>query len=184
MAAGAATSHVAGCVICPLTFVDVTLSATSGRSLLELISQASASAVVSSLILLPVFTAAVAVTTSLVSTPLASSVTPTSLFDSPLSIFSASEKEMPTVSTAHEATNARDTAVSDVGGSSRGFVDDGARLGDYLYLPTINWDPDVQDKRYQPKWKIAELSRLIFPPVYITGLSEHIPLPSQPMLRG
>ncbi|MFS7948092.1 hypothetical protein Hanom_Chr06g00555901 [Helianthus anomalus] len=114
-------------------------------------------------------TNAAAVTTSPVSKPLPSSVTPTTLFDSPFSIFSASEKEMPTVSAAHEAT--RDTAMSDSGGSSSGVANDGARLGDDLYLPTINWDPNVQDKRYQPKWKIAESSRLIFPQLYITRLS-------------
>ncbi|MFS8017728.1 hypothetical protein Hanom_Chr15g01383831 [Helianthus anomalus] len=81
-----------------------------------------------------VYTAAVAVTTSPVSTPLPSSVIPTSLFDSLVTVFSASEKEMPTASAAHETTSARGTAVSD-------------------------------DKRYQPKWKITESSRLIFPPV-------------------
>ncbi|XP_022030571.1 mucin-5AC-like [Helianthus annuus] len=139
----------------PLTYVDVMPSATSEPSLSELISQASATAATSSMPP-PVLTAAVAVTTSPVSTPLPSSVTPTSLFDSPLSIFSASEKEMPKVSAAHEATSARDTAVSDARGSSSGIVDDGARLGNDLYLPTINWDPNVQDKRYQPKWKVAE----------------------------
>ncbi|MFS7915266.1 hypothetical protein Hanom_Chr02g00163251 [Helianthus anomalus] len=113
----------------------------------------------------PMPTAVVAVTTSPVSTPLLSSVTPSSLFDSPFSIFSATEKEMPTVSVVHDATSAGGTATSDAGGSSSGIADDGARLGDELYLPTINWDPNVQDKRYQPKWKIAGSSRLIFPPV-------------------
>ncbi|KAM0045508.1 hypothetical protein Hdeb2414_s0009g00304671 [Helianthus debilis subsp. tardiflorus] len=74
---------------------------------------------------------------------------PTSFFDSPI----------------YEATSARDTAASDAGGSSSGFLDDGSCLGDDLYLPTICWDPKAQDQRYQPKWKIAESSRLIFPPV-------------------
>ncbi|KAJ0439136.1 hypothetical protein HanHA300_Chr16g0621911 [Helianthus annuus] len=185
MAAGAATSSVAvgvsvpaggvsvtsaaselvqveGVSSAPLSFVD--LSATSGPSLSELITQASAAAVSLSMPP-PMPTTAVAVITSPVSTPLPSSVTPTSLFDSPFSVFSATGKEMPTVSSVHEATSVRDTAVSDAGGSSSGIVDDGARLGDDLYLPTINWDPNVQDKHYQPKWKIAESSRLIFPPV-------------------
>ncbi|MFS7964751.1 hypothetical protein Hanom_Chr08g00754021 [Helianthus anomalus] len=148
----------------PLTSVDVVPSTASGLILSELISQAS-TATVSSSMPPPVFTTAVAVTTSPVSAPLSSSVIPTSLFDSPIGIFSASEKEMPTASAGDEATSARDTAVSDAEGSSSGIVDDGARLGDDLYLPTINWDPKVQDKRYQPKWKIAESSRLIFPPV-------------------
>ncbi|MFS7955004.1 hypothetical protein Hanom_Chr07g00637341 [Helianthus anomalus] len=70
-------------------------------------------------------TTAVAVTTSPISTLLPSSVTPTSMFDSPFSVFSATRKEMPIVSAAHEATSARDTAVSDAGGSSSGIVDDG-----------------------------------------------------------
>ncbi|MFS8021902.1 hypothetical protein Hanom_Chr16g01432951 [Helianthus anomalus] len=55
--------------------------------------------------------------------------------------------------------------MGDAGGSSSEIADDGARLGDDLYLPTINWDPNVQDKHYQPRWKIAESSRLIFLPV-------------------
>ncbi|KAM0051412.1 hypothetical protein Hdeb2414_s0007g00236181 [Helianthus debilis subsp. tardiflorus] len=155
---------VEGVTYMPLTYVDVVPPATSGPSLSELISKASAAAVSSSMPP-PVFTTAVAVTTSPVSTPLSSSVTPTSLFNSPIGIFSTSEKELPTASTTHETTSARDIAVSDAGGSSSGIVDDGARLGDDLYLPTINWDPNVQDKRYQPKWKIAESSRLIFPPM-------------------
>ncbi|KAJ0583556.1 hypothetical protein HanRHA438_Chr05g0209481 [Helianthus annuus] len=113
----------------------------------------------------PVYTTAVVVTPNPVSTLLFSSATPMSLFDSPIGVFSASEKEMPTASVACESTGARDTAVSDAGGSSSGCVDDGARLGDDLYLPTICWDPNALDKRYQPKWKIAESSRLIFPPV-------------------
>ncbi|KAJ0704984.1 hypothetical protein HanPI659440_Chr14g0568591 [Helianthus annuus] len=50
-------------------------------------------------------------------------------------------------------------------GSNSGIADDGARLGDDLYLPTINWDPNTQDKRCHSKWKIAESSRLIFLPV-------------------
>ncbi|MFS8007046.1 hypothetical protein Hanom_Chr14g01256341 [Helianthus anomalus] len=70
---------------------------------------------------------------------------------------------MPTVSAVHKATSAGGTAASDAGGSSSGIADDGARLGDDLYLPTINWDPNMQDKRYQPRWKIAESSRLISP---------------------
>ncbi|KAF5761231.1 hypothetical protein HanXRQr2_Chr16g0762681 [Helianthus annuus] len=160
--AAAELVQVEGVSSAPLSFVD--LSATSGPSLSELITQASGAAVSCSMPP-PMPTTAVAVTTSLVSTPLPSSVTPTSLFDSPFSVFSATGKEMPIVSAVHEATSVRDTAVSDAGGSSSGIVDDRARLGDDLYLPTINWDPNVQDKRYQPKWKIAESSRLIFPPV-------------------
>ncbi|MFS8021487.1 hypothetical protein Hanom_Chr16g01427931 [Helianthus anomalus] len=144
MDVGADTSssavQVDGVSSAPLTSVDVMPSATSRPSLSELISHASAAAVVSSLIPPHVFTAVVAVTNSPVSTPVSSNVIPKSLFDSPIGIFPSSEKEMPTGSAAHEATSARDTAVSDAGGSSSGI-----------------------DKRYQPKWKIAKSSRLIFP---------------------
>ncbi|KAM0038079.1 hypothetical protein Hdeb2414_s0013g00410671 [Helianthus debilis subsp. tardiflorus] len=113
----------------------------------------------------PVFTTAMVMTPNPVSTPLSSSATPISLLDSPFGVFSASEKEVLTTSVAGESTSTRDATASDAGGSRSGFVDDGARLGDDLYLPTICWDPNVQDKRYQPKWKIADSSRLIFPPV-------------------
>ncbi|MFS7945187.1 hypothetical protein Hanom_Chr06g00521211 [Helianthus anomalus] len=43
-----------------------------------------------------VFTTTVFVTPSPVSTPLFSSATPMSLFDSPIGVFSVSKKEMPT----------------------------------------------------------------------------------------
>ncbi|KAJ0512957.1 hypothetical protein HanHA300_Chr10g0351991 [Helianthus annuus] len=148
-----------------MTSVDTMPSATSGPSLSELIFQASVTANVSCTLPPPMPTAVVAMTTSPVSTSLPSSITPSSLFDSPFSVFSATGKETPTVFAAHEATSAGDTAVSDAGGSSSGIADDGARLGDDLYMPTINWDLNAQDKRYQPWWKIAESSRLIFPPV-------------------
>ncbi|MFS7978532.1 hypothetical protein Hanom_Chr10g00916571 [Helianthus anomalus] len=58
---------------------------------------------------------------------------------------------MPTASAACDSTSAIDTAVIDARGSSSGVVDDGARLGDDLYLPTICWDLNAQDQRYQPK---------------------------------
>ncbi|MFS7986078.1 hypothetical protein Hanom_Chr11g01006181 [Helianthus anomalus] len=173
MAAEVATSQVAGSIVevqvegtysAPLTSVDVMPSATSGPSPSERKSQASYAAAVSSLIPPPVFTVDVVVTTSPASTPLPSSVIPTSLFDSHVSVFSTSEKEMHTAFAAHKATSVGGTAMSGVGGFSSGIVNDGARLGDDLYLPTISWDPNVQDKRYQSKWKIAESSRLIFPP--------------------
>ncbi|MFS7948501.1 hypothetical protein Hanom_Chr06g00560731 [Helianthus anomalus] len=77
----------------------------------------------------PVFTAAVSVTTNPVSTPLISSATHVSLFDSPIGVSIVSEKEMPATYVAGETTSARDAT------------------------------------RYQPKWKIAESSRLIFPQV-------------------
>ncbi|MFS7986525.1 hypothetical protein Hanom_Chr11g01011341 [Helianthus anomalus] len=59
----------------PLTSGDVVSSVAGGPSLSDLISQASVAAVSSSMLPL-VFTAAVAVTTSLVSTPLLSAITP------------------------------------------------------------------------------------------------------------
>ncbi|MFS7970332.1 hypothetical protein Hanom_Chr09g00819791 [Helianthus anomalus] len=126
-------------------------SATSETSLSELIFQASVSATVSCTMPPPMPATAVTITTlttSPISTPLPSSVTPSSLFDSSFSIFSATEKEMPTVSAVHKATSVGGTATSDARGSNNGIADDGARLGDDLYLPTINWDPNMQDKRY------------------------------------
>ncbi|MFS7918114.1 hypothetical protein Hanom_Chr03g00197061 [Helianthus anomalus] len=129
-----------------------------GPSLSDLISQAN-TVVVSSSMLPLVFTTVVVETPNSVTTPLFSSSTPVSLFDSPVGVFSASEKEIPTTFVGGESTSARVATVSDAGGSTSGFVDDGARLGDDLYLPTICWDPNAQDKRYQPKWKIPESSR-------------------------
>ncbi|KAF5813414.1 hypothetical protein HanXRQr2_Chr03g0098071 [Helianthus annuus] len=127
----------------PSTSLEVTPSAGDETSLTELIRQASVTTVLSCIIPPPPPTAAVTVTISPVSTPLSSSVAPSSLFSSPFSIFSATEKEMPTVSAVHEATSAGGPAASDVGGSSNGIAEDGARLGDDLYLPTINWDPNM-----------------------------------------
>ncbi|MFS7963276.1 hypothetical protein Hanom_Chr08g00736221 [Helianthus anomalus] len=157
--------HVENVLSAPLASMGTIPSATGESSLLNLISQASATPTVSCPMPPPMPAIVVVVTTSPVSTPLPSSVIPSTLFDSPLSIFSPSEKETPTVFAAHEATSTQDAALSDAGGSSSGIADDGAHLGDDLYLPTINWDPNMQDKRYQLKWKIAESSRLIFPPV-------------------
>ncbi|MFS8028687.1 hypothetical protein Hanom_Chr16g01513341 [Helianthus anomalus] len=129
----------------PLASVGTIPSAACKPSLSDLISQASDAAAVSCPMPPPMPTNSVAVTTSPVSTPLLSST--------------------PTVFATHEPTSTQDAAIIDAGGSSSGIADDGARLGDDLYLPTINWDPNMQYKRYQPKWKIAESSRLIFPPV-------------------
>ncbi|KAJ0848489.1 hypothetical protein HanPSC8_Chr13g0558081 [Helianthus annuus] len=60
-----------------------------------------------------------------------------------------------------------------------GFVDDGTRLADDLYLPTICWDQYAQDKCYQPKWKIAESSRLVFPPVVRHWVERAYPPPAE-----
>ncbi|MFS7888846.1 hypothetical protein Hanom_Chr00s000002g01599871 [Helianthus anomalus] len=114
-----------------LSYVEIVASATGGQSapLADLIYQASAIAV-SSTLPSPLFTTAVVVTPSSVTTPLFSSSTPVSLFDSPVGIFSASEKEMPPIS-----------------------------------LLASPQDLYAQDKHYQPKWKIAESSMLVSPPV-------------------
>ncbi|MFS7944150.1 hypothetical protein Hanom_Chr06g00508691 [Helianthus anomalus] len=90
---------------------------------------------------------------------------PASIFDSPIGDFPVSRKEMPTTSAGGESTSAKDTTVSDTGEYSGNIAEDGARLFDDLYLPTMCWDPHAQDKRYQPKRKIAESSRLVFSPV-------------------
>ncbi|MFS7939772.1 hypothetical protein Hanom_Chr05g00455881 [Helianthus anomalus] len=166
------------------TPLEITPSPCGKPNLSVLISQASVAAAVSCPMPPPLPTTAVAVTTSPVSTPLPSSVTPSSLFDSLFSVFSATEKETPTVFAAHEATSARNAAMGDAGGSSSGIADDGARLGDDLFLPTINWDPNVQDKHYQPRWKIVESSRLISPQLFNIGLSGRTLQLSQRMLRG
>ncbi|KAJ0587700.1 hypothetical protein HanIR_Chr04g0166191 [Helianthus annuus] len=127
--------QVEGVSSAPLTSVDAMPSATSGPRLSELISKASA-ATVSCSMPPPMPTTVVAVTTSPVSTPLPSSVTPTSPFDSPFSVFSASEKEMPTVSAAHEATSAGDTAAED----------DLKRVTANLAEERILWACDIADK--------------------------------------
>ncbi|MFS8008151.1 hypothetical protein Hanom_Chr14g01269331 [Helianthus anomalus] len=89
----------------PLSSMGVVPSTAGENNLSELILQASVTAAVSCTMSLPMPTAFMTVTTSPVSTPLPSSVTPSSFFDSPLSIFSATEKEMLTVSLIHEATS-------------------------------------------------------------------------------
>ncbi|KAF5821832.1 hypothetical protein HanRHA438_Chr01g0020011 [Helianthus annuus] len=147
----------------PLSSGEITTSAVGGQSvsLADLISQASVLSVSSSMPP-PLFTASVVITPSPVSMPLFSSSTPASIFDSPIGDFPVSEKEMPTTFAGGESTSAKETTVSDTGGSSGNFADDGVGLFNYLYLPTMCWDPTAQDKRYQPKWKIAESSRLDF----------------------
>ncbi|KAF5760230.1 hypothetical protein HanXRQr2_Chr16g0750991 [Helianthus annuus] len=146
-----------------LPSVGVVLPSSGVSSVTELIPQASDTAAVSCTMPPLTLTTAVAVTTSPVSIPLTSSVAPSSLFDSPLSIFSVAAKEIPAVHVTQEATSAGGAAARDAGGSSSGIADDGACLVDDLYLPTINWDPSARDKRFQPQWKIAESSRLLYP---------------------
>ncbi|KAJ0570375.1 hypothetical protein HanHA300_Chr05g0177301 [Helianthus annuus] len=86
----------------------------------------------------------------------------TPLIDSPKGIFANVDKNAATASAAQEVTS---MGGGDTRGSSSGITDDGVRLIDDLFIPTVRWDPHAQDKRYQPQWKIAESSRLIFPPV-------------------
>ncbi|MFS7917477.1 hypothetical protein Hanom_Chr03g00189501 [Helianthus anomalus] len=156
-------THTENVTSTPLSTVGAVLPIAS--SLSEPIPSANVTAAISSAMPPPMLTAAVTVTANPVSTPLASSVAPTTLLDLSLSIFPTTAKETPAVSLAHEATSAGDHATGDIGGSSSGIADDGARLGDDLYLPTINWDSNTRDKQYQSQWKIAESSRLIFPQV-------------------
>ncbi|KAJ0549843.1 hypothetical protein HanHA300_Chr07g0238601 [Helianthus annuus] len=113
----------------------------------------------------PLFTTSVVMTPSPITTPLFSNSTPAFIFDSPIGDFPMSGKEMPTTSAGGESKSAKDTTISETGGSSGNFAEDGARLFYDVYLPTVYWDPHAQDKRYQPKWKIAESSWLVFPPV-------------------
>ncbi|MFS8016259.1 hypothetical protein Hanom_Chr15g01366431 [Helianthus anomalus] len=74
--------------------------------------------------------------------------------------------------------------MSDAGGSNNRIADDVARLGDDLYPPTINWDPNVPDKRYQPKWKIAESSRLLFLPVIQHWVERAYPTAESAYIEG
>ncbi|MFS7943743.1 hypothetical protein Hanom_Chr06g00503811 [Helianthus anomalus] len=83
----------------------------------------------------PLFTTSVVMTPIPVTTPLFSSSTPVSIFYSPIGDFHASGKDM--LSADGESTSAKDTIVSDTGGSNGNFADDGARLFDDLYLPTV-----------------------------------------------
>ncbi|MFS7944146.1 hypothetical protein Hanom_Chr06g00508641 [Helianthus anomalus] len=169
----------------PLTSREIVASTVGGQSvsLADLISQASVLPVGSSM---PpsLFTTSVVMTPSPVTTPLFSSSAPASIFHSLIGDFPVSRKEMPTTSVGGESSSAKDTTVSDTRGSYGNFAEDGARLFDDLYLPTVCWDPHAQDKRYQPKWKIAESSRLVFPQWCLTGLSRLTLLLNLPMWRG
>ncbi|KAJ0622679.1 hypothetical protein HanIR_Chr01g0023381 [Helianthus annuus] len=121
----------------------------------ELKTQASATTAISCAIPLPTPTLSVAMTVDPIAAPRTCGVG-TSLFDSPISIFSVTEKEVTAASMAQEVTSLGGAAASEAGGSSSGIADDGVRLIDDLFLPTVRWDPNAQDKRYQPHWKIAE----------------------------
>ncbi|MFS7945764.1 hypothetical protein Hanom_Chr06g00527981 [Helianthus anomalus] len=79
----------------PLTSVGIVPSVAGETSFSELIFQTSVTAAVSCTMPPPLPTTAVTMTTSPVSTPLPSSVTPSSLFDSPLGNVSTPGKEMP-----------------------------------------------------------------------------------------
>ncbi|KAJ0511137.1 hypothetical protein HanIR_Chr11g0548621 [Helianthus annuus] len=124
-------------------------------------SLASVTPAVSCVMPLPIPTLSVAVTVDPLSS-LRSGGPDTPLIDSPKGIFAGVDTNAATASTAQEATS---MGGGDNRGSSSGIADDGVRLIDDLFIPTVCWDPHAQDKRYQPQWKIAESSRLIFPPV-------------------
>ncbi|KAF5817862.1 hypothetical protein HanXRQr2_Chr02g0057991 [Helianthus annuus] len=124
-------------------------------------SLASVTAAVSCVMPLPIPTLSVAVTVD----PLSSLRTDgldTPVIDSPRGIFADLDKDAVTVSAAQEVTS---MGGGETRGSSSGIADDGVRLIDDLFIPTVRWDPHAQDRRYHPQWKIAESSRLIFPPV-------------------
>ncbi|KAJ0650972.1 hypothetical protein HanOQP8_Chr15g0556051 [Helianthus annuus] len=124
-------------------------------------SLASVTAAVSCVMPLPIPTLSVAVTVD----PLSSLRTDgldTPVIDSPRGIFADLDKDAATVSAAQEVTS---VGGGETRGSSSGIADDGVRLIDDLFIPTVRWDPHAQDRRYHPQWKIAESSRLIFPPV-------------------
>ncbi|KAM0021872.1 hypothetical protein Hdeb2414_s0023g00622111 [Helianthus debilis subsp. tardiflorus] len=148
-----------------MPYAGVVLSRSNVSSVAEPMPQVGATATISCTMPPPTPTTTVTVTAGPVSMSLTSSVAPSSLFDSPLSVFSIADKEMHAAHVTQQATSAGGVAVSDAGGSSSGIADDGTRLVDDLYLPTISWDPNARDKRFQPQWKIAESSRLLFPPV-------------------
>ncbi|KAJ0594565.1 hypothetical protein HanHA300_Chr03g0109931 [Helianthus annuus] len=122
---------------------------------------ASFAPAVSCVMPIPSSTVSIAVTSEPLSS-LRSGGLDTVLSDSPKDIFAGFDTNAAATSTAHEATS---VGGGDNRASSSGIADDGARLIDDLFIPTVCWDPHAQDKRYQPQWKIAESSRLIFPPV-------------------
>ncbi|MFS7918285.1 hypothetical protein Hanom_Chr03g00199191 [Helianthus anomalus] len=105
-----------------LASAGVTSPAVGGTDLSELILKASSTAAVSCAMTSSMPTVAVTQTTSPVSTPLPSSVAPSSLFDSPLSVFSATEKKMHTVSAAHEATSTGLLLLAMLGGPVMGLL--------------------------------------------------------------
>ncbi|MFS7918287.1 hypothetical protein Hanom_Chr03g00199211 [Helianthus anomalus] len=105
-----------------LASAGVTSPAVGGTDLSDLILKASSTAAVSCAMTSSMPTVAVTMTTSPVSTPLPSSVAPSSLFDSPLSVFSATEKKMPMVSAAHEATSTGLLLLAMLGGPVMGLL--------------------------------------------------------------
>ncbi|XP_021995478.1 uncharacterized protein LOC110892630 [Helianthus annuus] len=148
-------------VVTPTLVSTVALTCPSSSVSLSTVpkTSASATAAVSCVMPLPIRTLSVAVTVDPLST-LRTGGIDTPVIDSPRGIFADVDKDVTTVSAAQEVTS---VGGGETGGSSSGIADDGVRLIDDLFIPTVRWDP--QDKRYQPHWKIAESSRLIFPPV-------------------
>ncbi|KAF5769916.1 hypothetical protein HanXRQr2_Chr14g0653711 [Helianthus annuus] len=150
-------------VVTPTLVSTVALSCPGSSVSLSTVPKTSASATsaVSCVMPLPIHTLSVAVTVDPLST-LRTGGIDTPVIDSPRGIFADVDKDVTTVSAAQEVTS---VGGGETGGSSSGIADDGVRLIDDLFIPTVCWDPNAQDKRYQPHWKIAESSRLIFPPV-------------------
>ncbi|MFS8034113.1 hypothetical protein Hanom_Chr17g01577401 [Helianthus anomalus] len=169
----------------PLTYGEIVSSAASGQSvpLADLISQASAVLIGSSMPL-PLFTTSVIMTPNPVTMPLFSSSILVSIFDSPIGDFPVFGKEMPTTFARGESTSAKDTTVSDIGGSGGPFAENVACFFDVLYLPTVCWDPYIQDKCYQTKWKIAESSKLVFPPVVYHWVEREYPPAESAYVEG
>ncbi|XP_021986507.2 uncharacterized protein LOC110882929 [Helianthus annuus] len=147
----------------PSTVVSTMAASCTGSTSMPTSPQVSASfaPAVSCIMPIPSSTVSIAVTSEPLPS-LRSGGFDTTLPESPKDMFAGFDTNAAAASTAHEATS---VGGGDNRASSSGIADDGARLIDDLFIPTVCWDPHAQDKRYQPQWKIAESSRLIFPPV-------------------
>ncbi|KAJ0704267.1 hypothetical protein HanPI659440_Chr14g0560751 [Helianthus annuus] len=149
--------------VVPSTVVSTVAASCTGSASMPTGPQVSASfaPAVSCVMPIPSSTVSIAVTSEPLPS-LRSGDFDTTLPESPKDMFAGFDTNAAAASTAHEATS---VGGGDNRASSSGIADDGARLIDDLFIPTVCWDPHAQDKRYQPQWKIAESSRLIFPPV-------------------
>ncbi|KAJ0933129.1 hypothetical protein HanPSC8_Chr04g0181451 [Helianthus annuus] len=163
------------------TVVSTVAASCTGNVSMPMGPQVSASfaPAVSCVMPIPSSTVSIAVTSEPLSS-LRSGGFDTVLSESPKDMFAGFDTNAAAASTAHEATS---VGGGDNRASSSGIADDGARLIDDLFIPTVCWDPHAQDKRYQPQWKIAESSRLIFPPVVQHWVEKAYPPPKRRMLR-